>query len=435
MSRHQQKIVHYGEYGPIRVGEDGNATFGNLIRCTRKQRSFSPEEVGILYGRIAGTEPVSGRHVLRMEQNDTFFPHDPQRRWVLAKLLDIPPLLLALVGLGEYEKYPLEQNRSPHRQKPLDLGEYHTHLQTYWLQGYPQPVVETVREISKRLHLLHDRVLYAPETDKHEILRLLCGYHLLMAKIAEDYQAHESALQSFHKALLLAQENNCKDLYAPILFRRACMQLRHESFFAPQHGYARVQDDLSRLQQSGPIHSPQLKGKVLAITAKVQIQQVTTYTDFSATLHLIDQAETLIGQSAPDQFAYLAALDNERYCLDRAEILMLSPLKALREPQHAQEYLDQAIQQGNPNLQQLHTERQIDNNLFQARIYLDQGYYPFAATTVENAVLAMQQLHSRKRLNDASYLLQELKAGYPHMPEIASLEVEILRLSHPQLFA
>jgi len=370
-----------------------------------------------------------------MEQNDTFFPHDPQRRWVLAKLLDIPPLLLTLVGLGEYEKYLLEQNRSSHRQKPLDLEEYHTLLQTYWLQGYPHPVAETVKEITKRLHLLHDRVLYAPETDRHEILRLLCGYHLLMAKIAEDHQAHESAHQSFRKALLLAQENNCKDLYAPILFRRACMLLRHESFFAPQHGYVRVQDDLSRLQQLESVLSPQLKGKVLAVTAKVQIQQVTTRTDFSATLRLMDQAEALVGQSAPDQFAYLAALDSERYCLDRAEILMLSPLKAFREPQRAQEYLDQATQQGNPNLQQLHTERQVDNNLFQARIYLDQGYYPIAATTTENAVLAMQKMHSRKRLNDASNLLQELKASYPHTPEIASLEVELLRLSHPQLFA
>ncbi|MGH2479112.1 MAG: hypothetical protein ACRDHW_05600, partial [Ktedonobacteraceae bacterium] len=132
----QRKIVYCGEYGPIAVDESGKLTFGDLVRYIRKQHSLEVGEVGILYGKIAGADSVTGRHIQRMEQNDTFFPDHPDRRWILAKILNIPPTLLALVGLNVVANDLSPENTALFPRRHIDVHEYHTALQSYWLRGY-----------------------------------------------------------------------------------------------------------------------------------------------------------------------------------------------------------------------------------------------------------------------------------------------------------
>lgn len=214
------------------------------------------------------------------------------------------------------------------------------------------------------------------------------------------------------------------------------MLLRYKSFFAADHDYAPVLQGLQRLEPLKGAIAPQLQGKILAVKAKVAAFRAQDRHDFAAALRLIDQAENLVGQGTgmPGDLAYLAALDEERYHLDRAEVLMLSPRKTFRSPHQAQEYLDRSIQRGNSHFKRLHTDRQIDINLFQARIYLDQEYYPIAATAAETAVVSMLHLQSRNRLKDAVYLLEQLTERYPQGLEVAHLELELLKLQQPHLF-
>jgi hypothetical protein len=433
MSKKKWKLVYYGEYGPIKVRENGEPTFGDLVRFMRKRCSISADELGIVYGKIAGAAPVTGRHIQRMEHDDTFFPQDAGRRRVLAKLLQIPPALLALAGLEAVPEGELHSQGmlAVFQPKSPDLDEYHASLQSYMLQGYQQ---QSLKDLRIRISRLHEQVLYADAAQRQRMVRLLCGYHLLIAKIAEDRGSYQVALDAFRKAMLVAREHGCDDVYAAAVFRRACMRLRYESFFAATQHYAPVIQDLERLAQMKKGPSLQLQGKIWAVQAKVKAHLAQDGHDLTDALRLMDRAETVIGQSVSEDFAYLAALDEERYFLDRAEVLMLSPQKSLRSPQQAQEYLDQAALRGNSRLEQLHTDRQIDRELFQARIYLDQGYYPIAATTAENAAVAMQHLGSRNRLKDLLALLDHLHQCYPRSSEVMSLELEVLKLQQPQLF-
>src|SRR5579884_3465160 len=95
----RKRKIYVGEYGPISVNERGKVTYGDVIRYTRKLYKFSPEQVAVLYGEIAQGKPVTKRHIQRMEQTDSFFPNHPNRRWILAQLLNVPAALLALVEL------------------------------------------------------------------------------------------------------------------------------------------------------------------------------------------------------------------------------------------------------------------------------------------------------------------------------------------------
>src|SRR5579884_2174375 len=219
----RKRKIYVGEYGPISVNERGKVTYGSVIRYTRKLYKLSPEQVAVLYGEIAQGRPVTKRHIQRMEQTDSFFPNHPNRRWLLAQLLNVPAALLALV---ELESVPSADSAKlspvvPAPSKHIDLEEYQSTLQLYWFQRDAGTTIENVvKDIRLRIYKLHEYVLYVSTPQKRHMTQLLCGYQILLGDIAQEQQCRTAAQRYFANAIILAHEKNLPDLQVIALFRR-----------------------------------------------------------------------------------------------------------------------------------------------------------------------------------------------------------------------
>ncbi len=87
------------------------------------QKKWTAEQLGKLYGEALRGKAVQAEAIERMETTDDV-PMNPKRRYVLAKLLDIPLGLLSLEYLERNTAFA--EPKDP--KKPLDVQEYETAL-------------------------------------------------------------------------------------------------------------------------------------------------------------------------------------------------------------------------------------------------------------------------------------------------------------------
>ncbi|QBD75953.1 hypothetical protein EPA93_08005 [Ktedonosporobacter rubrisoli] len=429
MLQMQKHKLYIGEYGPIIVGESG-LTYGALIRFTRKLNDFSAEYVGELYGKVAGEEPVTGRHIQRMEINDSFFPKDPKRRWVLAQLLNVPVELMALVSLETLP--PVEAHSSLAVAEPtsqLDREEYQATLQHYWLHGDTVPTIQLVRDTKARVEKLQDCAFYASSAQRPSYIRLLCSYQILLGDIANEQQCYAAAQKYLTSAARLAAEKGCNDLYSIALYRR-------EAFLNDLGKWPEAFSDSERLKKVREHFSPQLEGKILALSGEVEARVARTPAELAMALHGLDKAYKLVGQPQQEEdFMFFVAFSEERYLLDRAAAHIASPVASLRSPQQAQELLDRVVQlrQKQMPVTKASLYKQAFSDLLQARIYANQGYWPIAASTAENVLTSLSKLHSSVHVCEVLSLAREIKQRY-NGPEVSRLEWALLQVERPYLF-
>ena len=429
----RKRKIYVGEHGPISVGESGKVTYGNVIRYTRKLYKFSPEQIAVLYGEIVQGKPVTGRHVLRMEQTDSFFPNHPNRRWILAQLLNVPAALLALVELAPDppKKSPIVSTPSKH----IDLEEYHNTLQSYWFHRDTETLEDVIRDARSRIHKLHEHVLYVSTPQKQHMTWLLCGYQILLADIAQDQQCWTAAQRYLTNAIILAREKNRPDLQVIALNRRMLFFLDVGNGEATLHNFAPAR----KLIEYAP--SP-LQGKILSLAATAQAHLAQDDDALTQALRYSDEASKLIAYPTSDGFLFFnGAFDRERYLLDRASALMHPAIKKVRAPQKAQQLLDEAMKERRLHTQQTntldtrtHLHRQAHSDLIQAKIYYDQGYDPVAIASAESVLTTLRELGSGVLLNSVESLVKGLKERDPHNMEIANLELTLMKLKQPYLF-
>ena len=154
--------------------------------------------------------------------------------------------------------------------------------------------------------------------------------------------------------------------------------------------------------------------------------------DLSTALSKLEKAGKLVEQPSHEEFAFFFGLTQDRYCLDCAATLMASPMKKLRAPMKAQEYLDTI----NIDRKQKRSNayRQIYSDLIQAKIYADQGRDSVAIIAAESALLTLKEIGSGVHLKTIAGLVQGLKVRNPHTMEVVSLEVELMKVRQPYLF-
>jgi hypothetical protein len=360
-----------------------------------------------------------------MEQTDNFFPKDPQRRWILAQLLNVPPALMALAGLSEPEaqERALKKAVIPLPPKNINVEEYKTTLQSYWLDRDTLPIEEVIDETQARIDRLHDLVLYSRQ--KQEMIPLLCGYQILLADIAQEQQCWAAAQRYYANAIILAKEKKCYDLLAIALYRRA-------AFFDDLENYTKALDDIKRAMRLTYPVEPQLQGKLLTIGSRSKAGLAQSEADLSISLGYLDQASKLTEQPSHGEFAFFFGLTWERYYLDSAATLMAAPLKKLRTPTKAQDYLDK-INMSQKN-KRSNAYRQAYRDLIQTKIYCDQGYDPVALATAENVLKTLKEIGSGVHLNSIAGLLQALKERNPHNIDVLNLELELMKARQPYLF-
>ena len=429
----QQKIsIFIGECGPIAVREQGLASFGDLIRYTRKKHKVHHDDVAILYGKIAGGYPVTGRHILRMEHNNSFFPRDPNRRRVLATLLRMPPELMAYLSLETITPVVLVQEpvRRPllsRSSRPIDTQEYYSTLQSYWTEGYPNGMEHAIQDIEGRMDLLKDKVLFEFSPEKPLLTRLLCGYKILHAEIAENQECYAQAAQYLSDAFTLAGERECYDLQAIALLRR-------EMFFIYNGDAGAALSEFTISKQLYHPIAPQVWGYMITLASKSEARLAQDASDILSALKHLNHAEKFVKPISTEDFLFFATFDKQRYLLDCAGTCMKSPSKKWRSPKQASEYLTEAVRQGNVEGTSINSYRQAYHDMVLAKIYCDQGHYLVAATSAENALLTLNKIQSKANLNEIAALFPAIKEHHPLAIEVMSLEAELMKAQRPDLF-
>jgi hypothetical protein len=455
----QQKwTICIGEHGPIRVRERGQASYGELVRYTRKIHHISIEDVAMLYGKIVDGDPVTQRHIRRMEHNDSFFLNDHNRRWVLARLLRMPPELMAYLSLEvvipDGRETAPERPLFPISTRTVDTTEYYKTLHKYWVEGYPRGVENAILDVRRRISLLKDKALSEFSLAKPVMTRLLCGYKILLADIAIDQQFYTEAEHYLTEAFDIAGARQCPDLQAMALMRRMTVHRTSGDFATALSDFARAQqlEALSNFAKKtvpknkpGHVEIPQQLKRPVASAAQIWGWMVSIASVSEAhlaqneghrvaALKRLDDTERLPQPISTEDFQFFVTFDKERYFLSSAEACMESPLKKLRSPTKAAEYLKEAQKESVSKGRSINGHRQALNDIVQAKIYCDREGYLVAATTAEQALLTLNRLESKFALDRIARVLAEIKEHDSLAIEVMSLEAELMKAQQPYLF-
>src|SRR5258707_5764917 len=251
-----QKWGANSEFGPYRVQEDGLPYFSDVFRDFLEQKNLSVAQFALLYGELTknNSTPYTRSRIYQMIR-DNSFPTDPKRRWILAKLLSIPPVLLGLNSLDDLliqeqkEEAEIAQkvaiSRARGSKQLFSAEEYHRDLNAYWkLQG-ASTLQSVASDIYRNLRNLEREVLYGNQWTKEQSVPLLCGYHMLLADMKTDREQFDLAIAHLNKAYAVAKEKNLDRLVTTTLLRRGWAIMARGEKYARRHDCEAAQEDFS----------------------------------------------------------------------------------------------------------------------------------------------------------------------------------------------
>jgi tetratricopeptide (TPR) repeat protein len=402
---------------------------GQLLREKRLEFGWNVETVGTLYGNAVRGKPVTGGAIHTLEEG--MIPASIKRRWVLAQLYGIAPALLGLDTMkGTINKIPYFPSR---RTKLVDIQEYHASLLSYWKLGYTGTAETALKDLGQRIHALHDTVLYVNSTQKDQMKRLLCGYHMRRAEVARELSYTGSALEHLNKAVILARQEKYADLEATALYRRG-------EYFFDNWNFQLALKDLKTAQTldraPAPKYAipPQVKGRILNARGLVESRIAMTNQDMKEALSWVDLSEQYV-QPTVDDDVYALDLTRVRYLLNRAKTMVGSPVKELHMVDEAYDVNTEMIQQSDPEQKRFHAYHVLDSTIVQSIYYMDKSYFPIATTLAQDALSMMEEMNSTIHLPMTVRLYENLRAtSYGKSTEVAELGLRLLFMQHPQMF-
>ncbi|HEU5383618.1 MAG TPA: helix-turn-helix transcriptional regulator [Ktedonobacteraceae bacterium] len=254
----------WSSYGDFEPGDDGYPHAGQVVAYYRKKRGFTQKGLAIALGKDERTVQMieAGMNIDSLE-----------RRQVLAKLLRIPPVLLALDAHFFDTNGSVTQEISRIEVENDTYELYCQLLPLIWKQQSYTPAVTS--QIDNHLSKLKAIVRERPNSEKERWQSLLCKYYQLATRIKQHTMQQDQALQYAHLAVDLAMEMEDVELIANSLFRRARMYMEHSSLTTDpyqQHRYWRLaqvdtEGALNRIEHTGETDS--LKGNIYLIAAEV----------------------------------------------------------------------------------------------------------------------------------------------------------------------
>ncbi|MBV9691085.1 MAG: hypothetical protein JO202_15415 [Ktedonobacteraceae bacterium] len=417
--------------------KQGQPNYGALLRYFRQRMGWEVRELASYYSvalRAEGLEdeeiePLGVQRMYAME-NQNKVPKDQKRRWVLATLLDIPPVLFGL------------ESTSPPRAlflwKPLDVAEYRAALVQYCAAFRVGDMQEFLADIKRRISSLHREAPFANPIDKREMFTLLCGYYILAGDIAKDQMRFGEAIVLQSRAITIAEENSLHDLWAYALRQRGNGYVDRAQITAGLNGFAVTQADfaaaardMQAAQRLESRISPHCQATIALSAGATLAWTARDRQELLRALNIIDQATGQIDTPADEQSIITLRLDQGRYHLNRAVAYLASPFQMARSPAGARQALEEATRATAPTQKR----RQADNALLLAKSYLVEGFYPMAATYAEDALDLVKDISSHWRLAYIEGLYTSLRTSpYGKNSEVARLGVKLLRVQRPELF-
>ena len=385
---------------------------------------------------------------------DKSFPTDPQRRWVIARLLQIPPALLGVVTLDDLvpELHQGMKSEEPKILAPfnaydknIDLREYHQALKRYSNLNHTNTAMSAWGEIARRIVCLEQALLYGSGGPKQRarLTYLLCKYHMLLVFIACDQEWYDAAISHSTQAYGLTRNEQLPEMQAAvllqrgwILYDRACSYESIFDFDTAQQYFSLAQHDfLQALEFAGSLSLyPGLQGYLHLSLGVAQTHLASHSSQLHAALREIEKAEKFVGKKNGDEEVLLfVTLDEERYHLDRASAYTNAKVKIAQYPRDTRRELRNAIAvQADPHA----NRRQAFNTILLARSYLLEREFERAAQETREALQQVKAIHSSVNLARIAAIRQELKmSDYgKNNIEVAALEIEVIKAQHPGLF-
>lgn len=433
------------------VLKDGLPDFNELVLHFLRQSGTSVEQFGRLYGQAVKSRPYTKARLYQMIQ-DKSFPTDPKRRWVIAKLLQIPPVLLGVNVLDDLlpDLHIEATSEKPKKIAPLDTGiknvdlkEYRQALKNYSSLNHTNTAVSVWDDINQKIANLERMTLYGKNDKKQrlKLISLLCGYHMLLSYIARDQQWYDIAMTHCNQAYGLTNNEKLPDMQAAILQQRGCVLYSQacsyenaldlntaRSYFALAH--ADFQKALQLEAHLSPY--PGLQGYLHVASGVVQAHMANNPSQLHEALKEVDKAERFVGQENGYDIIHLSTLDEGRYHLDRASVYINAPVTMAQYPKDSRRELRWAATQVNPNARR----RQALHTILFAKSYLLEQEYSEATKKASEALLQAQEIHSHINITRIAAICKELQAsdyGKSHL-DVPSLEIEIVKATHPELF-
>jgi len=388
---------------------DGFPRPGQVIRHFRQikhKANGKPWTQGDL-AQVLGIQELAVRV---MELKDTSL-NDISRRRFLTHLLDIPPLLLGLVPLAQYQSVTAQRRAVSAPQvhmvaRPIDLEEVRDKLTEFWTQQActPQNMLTTIDSTLKRLY---ERYPITSKDGCGEIVTNMCEMHIHVANILRDRGSFSKSLGHLKKAEDLNTLLKEDELGADVLYRRGGVYLDQGKIELALDAYHTAEEVLQNL-------SAPLQAAVLLETALSDTKLATSSRERIRALEKLDRAGHIIRvghtEAGRKNWPYLH-VDLGRYHLDRSAALIVAGY-----PKAAQDELKLITSS------QLQGRRSVYHLILQARACLLLKEYAQVALLAEEALPLARTMNSHVNLERIKMLYQQLQqTPFRNNPEVARL--------------
>jgi tetratricopeptide (TPR) repeat protein len=421
--------------------KNGRPNYGGILRYFRLLMGWTAAQLASLYSEALGLDEdhlITTSWIISME-NQNRVPADEKRRWILARLLDIPPFLLGLNALSDVSSRQEEATIFDMLQaEKVDVAEYQTTLQIYngsWLSSKLDVLIPDVKY---RILNLQNNIPCKRGSERKQMIRLLCEYYTLLAEIAQQQQDFDPSIALLSKIISIAEINKFYDIWAMALRYRGTVYLDRGELMAGLVDFAAAKPDFEvavcdfdAARKLEPHLASLPKSAVYLDAGSAYAYVAQDPKKQSEALQLLDMGKTMMGKDGTPP-ASLVTFDEAKCHMIRAKTLIASPIQSLRSPAAARKELEQATQLASPTLKLRHLSITVRT----AESYYIEGSYDLAVASAENALEFMKDVDSKQNLTRLNNLHKRLKeSSFGKNQEVAALRVKLFKVQHPELFA
>jgi transcriptional regulator with XRE-family HTH domain len=413
-----------GQYGPFEIQQEGEwagwPDAGQVMRYFRRKAGLTAKELGVLYGKAVNPDgsPVTERQIFRMELENKV-PVDINRRKLIARLLNIPPVLFGLAALEDITLEPQPQTapvRTTGQTKlvrtAIDTSPYQNNVRTLWQLHDTGHAQDKLGQLYADICDLESFEQQAQGDLRYHVQEILLGYQILATHIVRDQRHFKRAYYHANETVRVAKSMDDRDLIATALFTRGWTRLEWGLYGVMKQGIFQVQSDklheaihdfeeakkIFPFQDERQGMHPQLLGRLTTYMNRAEAALALSKKDRVSASKLIaldDVADTAGRQNINDPYMRViltgtrSGLHQAAYLSNRSAVFMAAglPGKALKELNSLEALTE--------NTYRKDETRQITwLDILKANIYIGLEEFNLATKLARQALLACQDINS-----------------------------------------
>ncbi len=413
-----------GEYGPIDEQEEGEwagwPDFGRVLRYFRKKARLTAKQFGVIYGRYVNPDgsPITERQIRRMELENQV-PLDMNRRKLIVRLLNIPPMLFGLAVLEDIVLQPHSQaadaviatGQTKLVKVAVDTTKYQDNLHIIWKLHESSNAISTLSQLNADICDLESLEKQTLGDLRYHVQGLLFDDHIAATHVVRDQRQFSRAYHHANQAVRVAKSMVDSDLIATALFTRGWTRLEWGLFGTISQDVFQVQQDkLSAAvhdfqeanaifpSQDGKEMHPQLQGfislflsRAQSVLAASKIQKIP-----ASSLLALDGVEGSVNKENIDDQTIRIQVTGTTTGLHQAAYLSnrATAFNAARIPGEALQDLNALGSLVEKTYERNEIRQLAWLNILKANTYMALGEYSFATQFATQALLACQDIRS-----------------------------------------